>query len=63
MRNLEEYPISVEEIVQTLRKQAAMLENIKPQRVGDMRPLLYRTAARIVERASYVTHDIGKGLS
>lgn len=59
-RNLVEYPITVTEIRDALRKQADEIE--KEERIGDLRPLLFRTAANIVMRAEFVTYDIGQGL-
>lgn len=46
MRNLAQYPISREEISRLLTSLAE--EFAAEQRLGDMRPLLLREAARIV---------------
>ena len=59
-RNLAEYPITEEEIRDALRQQADEIE--KEMRIGDLRPLLFRTAANIVMRAKFATYDIGLGL-
>ena len=60
MRNLDQYPITVSEIRNTLRSMADQIE--KEERIGDLRPLILRTAANIVLRAEFSTHDIGRGL-
>ena len=59
-RNLAEDPITVEEIRDTLRTMADQIESEK--HIGDLRPLILRTAANIVLRAKFSTHDIGMGL-
>ena len=49
MRNLAEYPITEREIVDGLTRLAVELE--KAGRLGDMRPLLLRVSAEIVQAA------------
>ena len=60
MRNLRRYPITIQEIVEALQKQADDIA--AEERCGDMRPLLFHTAARIIQRAEFTTYDIGQGL-
>lgn len=47
MRNLKEYPITADEIVEYLRRVAA--EKDQEDRVGDVGPLLLLAAADIVQ--------------
>ena len=56
MRNLKRYPITLDEIAAALNKEA---EAIRAEgKVGDMRPLLFSAAAKIVMRTGFVTYDV-----
>lgn len=52
MRNLIEYPITIEEVVATLRRTAAELS--QEERIGDMRPLILEQAADALEKISNI---------
>lgn len=62
MRNLVEYPITSEEVVQLLRQLAttAMVEN--RDSYGDMTVLLLATAAEVVETADSLLKAVDKRL-
>lgn len=60
MRNLTQYPITLKEITDCLDQCSADIND--DEIVGDMRPLLLRTASQILKRLQSVTHDIGYGL-
>jgi len=47
MRNLLQYPVTQDEILQSLRSQKRDIE--QEQRIGDMRPLVLRHTIEIVE--------------
>jgi hypothetical protein len=49
MRNLVQYPISLEEEIKTLRSLAEDLESEK--KIGDLRPAILRSAANRIERS------------
>ena len=58
MRNLKRYPITPDEIETALLKEAKTMQ--AEERIGDMRPLLFRAAAKIVMRVGFVTYDLTK---
>ncbi len=49
MRNLAQYPVTFDEIVDFLDKQSKELS--EEQRMGDMRPLLLKEAAKFMRTA------------
>ncbi len=49
MRNLLQYPVTQEEILESLRGQATSIRN--EECIGDMRPLILRHTIEIVEAA------------
>lgn len=49
MRNLLEYPVTQEEILQSLRAQKLEIQG--EQRIGDIRPLVLRHSIEIIEAA------------
>lgn len=49
MRNLLQYPVTQEEILESLRSQKRAIE--QEQRIGDIRPLILRHTVEIVEAA------------
>lgn len=49
MRNLLQYPVTQEEILESLRRQ--MLDIRAEERIGDMRPLVLRHTIEILEAA------------
>lgn len=51
MRNLRQYPITKQEILECLSTLAQ--DMLKEKRVGDMRPSLLQEASKIVEEAKY----------
>lgn len=53
MRNLIEYPITMDEIVRCLLDTAKEFE--KEERIGDMRPILFAKAAEIIMKVSKAT--------
>ena len=53
MRNLAKHPVTIDEIVDCLESQSKKLSEEK--RVGDMRPLLLREAAKIIRRVDFAT--------
>jgi hypothetical protein len=55
MRNLLVYPITIIEIEECLLRLSDEIN--AEERIGDMRPLLLREAAKIVVRADFVTSD------
>lgn len=61
MRNLRQYPITLKEIEEALRREADELAKGEIQ-YGDMRPLLFHTAAKIIHRLDFATHNIGMGM-
>lgn len=58
MRNLAEYPITVGEIKECLEKLADDLAYEKTGLIGDTRPLLLRTAAKIVFRTGFAANAL-----
>ena len=60
MRDLRRYPITLREIQEALEREATKLS--KEESVGDVRPLLFSTAAKIIQRLEFTTHKIGLGL-
>lgn len=61
MRNLAQYPITVQEMVEVLRKEADWLDRPRPAAempIGDIRPMIFRNAATIIERLGFVTYDL-----
>ncbi len=60
MRNFKRFPITNVEICTALRKQAE--EIAKEERIGDMRPILFRTAAKMIERMDFVTWRLEDGM-
>lgn len=56
MRNLAVYPITSKEVEDCCNRLSD--EMSKEKRVGDMRPILLRAAARIVSRAAFVLDGI-----
>lgn len=50
MRNLEEYPITMDEIVKCLIETAKAYE--AEERIGDMKPILLTKAAEIIMKVS-----------
>lgn len=55
MRNLQEYPITTEEIIECLQKYKE--DALSEQRVGDMRPLLLTAAIRALSLAELAEID------
>lgn len=60
MRNLTKHPITIKEICACLDECSA--EALGNEAVGDMRPLLLRTASKILQRLEFATFKIGQGL-
>ena len=60
MRNLLEHPITETEITGALERLACSIED--EGGVGDMRPLLLRTAMQIVITAGNMLHEVGDRL-
>ncbi len=58
MRNLKRYPITLREIELALLREAETISTEK--KLGDMRPLLFIAAAKIVCRTGFVTHNLEK---
>ncbi len=56
MRNLKEHPVTIVEIEEALLKEADRIQ--LEDTIGDMRPLLFRSAANVVRRAGFLTHDL-----
>lgn len=56
MRNLKQYPVTIDEIQKALNEQADEL--LKLENIGDMRPYLLRLAARIIGRAAFAVTDL-----
>lgn len=54
MRNLTEHPITLHEIEKCLEQLADEIDRY--QSIGDMRPLLLKTAANIIRRVEFATH-------
>jgi hypothetical protein len=57
MRDLHRYPITLEEIERCLLTLSDEIN--KEEAMGDMRPLLLKTAAMIVSRSAFVTYGLG----
>jgi hypothetical protein len=55
MRNLLEYPITKEEIVECLAELARTFDNL--ELCGDMRPLLLKRAIKIIKSAKEIKNE------
>ncbi len=56
MRNLKRFPIKTIEIEEALLIEAKKLS--EEGHIGDMRPILFRAAARIISRIEFVTYKL-----
>lgn len=58
MRNLKQHPITVTEITDCLNSLADQISDLEPKRIGDMRPILLKRAAKLIERVDFAVHEI-----
>lgn len=56
MRNINKYPITVEEVVKALLDLADIING--EDRIGDMRPTLLKVAAQTIEQGNRLYYDI-----
>jgi hypothetical protein len=58
MRNLKHRPITIDEVVECLRRLSRELaeENAKDLRIGDMRPILLNVAVKLIRRLEFAAN-------